>query len=86
MDTVFTLWFEREYPDREDTELQIGIYATREEAEAAIPALLDKPGFRDSPEGFNIYEITLGVTGWQDGFVTERIPAKGPPARDSRPS
>lgn len=86
MITVFTLWYEREYSDRDDTELQIGIYATREEAEAAIPSLLDKPGFRDFPEGLNIYEVRLGETGWQDGFVTVRHPAKGPPAQDSRPS
>ena len=33
MTVVYDLWFEREYPDREDTELHIGIYAT--EAEAA---------------------------------------------------
>ena len=52
MDTVFDLWFEREYPDREDTELHIGIYATEVDAAEAISRLRDQPGFRDYPEGF----------------------------------
>jgi homoserine kinase type II len=73
MNTVFNLWFEREYPDREDTALHIGIYATRDDAEAAIAMLKDKPGFCNFPEGFGIDEVTLGHTGWQEGFVTEYI-------------
>jgi len=85
MEEVYVLWFEREYPDREDTELQIGIYATRAEAEAAIELVQDQPGFRDFPEGFNIYETKLGITEWREGFVTVTYPAKGPPAQDSRP-
>ncbi len=76
MTVVYDLWFEREYPDREDTELHIGIYATEADAEAAIGRLRDQPGFRDFPEGFNIYPVTLGLTGWQEGFVTVFAPAK----------
>ncbi|AOG00669.1 hypothetical protein BSY18_1458 [Blastomonas sp. RAC04] len=70
MTIVYDLWFTREYDDREDTELHIGIYASRFEAEAAIEALKDKPGFRDYPEGFEAHEVVLGQTGWQYGFVT----------------
>jgi homoserine kinase type II len=76
MTVVYDLWFEREYPDREDTELHIGIYATEADAAEAIGRLRDQPGFRDFPEGFNIYSVTLGVTGWQEGFVAELVPAK----------
>lgn len=32
MTVVYDLWFEREYPDLEDTELHIGIYATEADA------------------------------------------------------
>jgi homoserine kinase type II len=49
---VYDLWYEREYPDREDTELHIGIYATEADAEEAIKRSRDKIGFRDFPEGF----------------------------------
>ena len=75
MTVVYDLWFERAYPDREDTELHIGIYATEAGAAEAVARLRDQPGFRDFPEGFKTYPVTLGVTGWQEGFVTEFVPA-----------
>jgi len=70
MTVVYDLWFTREYEDREDTELHIGIYASRTTAEAAIETLKGKPGFLDYPEGFEPHEVKLGHTGWQYGFVT----------------
>jgi homoserine kinase type II len=79
---VSGLGFEREYPDREDTELHIGIYATEADAAEAISRLRDQPGFRDFPEGFIAYPVTLGVTGWQEGFVTEFVPPKELDATD----
>ena len=82
MDEVYALWFEREYPDREDTEIQIGIYAHEDDAKAAIVQLKDQPEFRDYPEGFQIYPTKLGVTGWPEGFVTEQVPAKERDAHD----
>ncbi|WP_141694123.1 hypothetical protein [Rhizobium lusitanum] len=82
MTVVYDLWFEREYPHREDTELHIGIYATEADASEAIGRLRDQPGFRDFPEGFNIYPITLGATDWQEGFVTVYVPARELDATD----
>jgi homoserine kinase type II len=79
MAVVYDLWFTREYEDREDTELHIGVYATRADAEAAIDALKGKPGFCDYPEGFEAHEVELGHTGWRDGFVTKI----GPPPKDA---
>lgn len=70
MTPVYDLWFTREYEDRDDTELHIGIYASRADADAAIETLRGKPGFRDYPEGFEAHEVKLGHTGWQYGFVT----------------
>lgn len=72
MAQVYDLWFERTYPDREDTELRIGTYETETEADAAdaIVRVRDQPGFRDFPDGFKIYPITLGRTEWLEGFVT----------------
>lgn len=82
MTVVYDLWFEREYPDREDTELHIGIYETEADAADAILRLRDQPGFREFPSGFNIHPVTLGITGWQEGFVTEYVPPKEREATD----
>jgi hypothetical protein len=79
MTVVYDLWFTREYEDRDDTELHIGIYATRADAESAIEALKAKSGFRDFPEGFEVYEVELGITGWRHGFET----TFGPPPKDA---
>ncbi|MET3471777.1 homoserine kinase type II [Novosphingobium sp. 1529] len=79
METVFDLWFIRQYGDREDTELHIGIYASEADALAAVDALKGKPGFCDYPNGFEVIPTKLGMTGWQDGFVTNI----GPPPKDA---
>lgn len=78
-ETVYDLWFIREYESREDTELHIGIFATSEDAASAIALLRDKPGFRDFPEGFEIHETILGQVGWPEGFRT----AFGAPPKDA---
>ncbi len=77
MEIVYDLWFTREYEHREDTELHIGIYASETEALAVVEKLRAKPGFRDHPEGFDIVPTTLGMTGWQEGFIT----TIGPPPK-----
>ena len=82
MTVVYNLWYEREYSDREDTELHIGIYETEADAADAISRLCDQPGFRDFPEGFHIYPVKLGDTGWREGFVTEYVPSKERDATD----
>lgn len=78
MAKVYDLWFTREYETRDDTELHIGIYASEQDARAAIDSLKEQPGFRDWPLGFEIHETELGRTGWRHGFVTEF----GPPPKD----
>jgi len=76
---VYNLHFIREYDDREDTELSIGTYASKADALAAVEQLKGKTGFRDFPEGFEIDEIALGLTGWRDGFVS----VVGPPPKNA---
>jgi hypothetical protein len=79
MDTAFSLESVREYENREDTELHIGIYASDADARAAVQSLKGQPGFCDYPEGFKIFPRQLGITGWQEGFVTK----VGPPPKDA---
>ena len=66
---VQILWFVRERAECEDIELLIGVYETKDAAEAAIDRLRNKPGFVDFPEGFLIEGLELGKDNWTDGFV-----------------
>jgi hypothetical protein len=67
--------------EREDTKL-IGVYQTRELAQAAVDRLKNKPGFRDHPRvidplnddeevGFYISEYELDKDQWEEGYVTK---------------
>ena len=66
---VFMLYHTRARANGDDDKL-IGIYTTRQKAEAAIEKLLPLPGFRDHPAGFGIFEHALDRDGWTEGFVT----------------
>ena len=68
-DKVWLLWFEQERDEGEDTELLIGVYLTEERAKEAISRLKDQPGFRDFPQGFNVYETALDKDSWEEGFA-----------------
>jgi hypothetical protein len=76
---VFEVEFTREYEYREDTELRIGVYETEDEARSVIESLKPKSGFRNFPDGFQVHPLTLGQTGWPEGFVTKY----GPPPKDA---
>ena len=66
MDTVYLLW--HIHPVDEDEKL-IGVYRTREDADSAILELREKPGFRDTVEGFSVDEYQMNRTHWRDGFI-----------------
>lgn len=68
MNTVYDLWYVRGYPDREDTELHIGVYSSEQSAQAAISRLQIKPGFMEWPDGFEIHETQLDRDNWANGF------------------
>ena len=68
MNSVFLLWHSHEINGDTDDKL-IGVYATREDAEAAIGRLENKPGFRDARDG--IHEDVLGRDGWTEGFISQ---------------
>ncbi len=63
-DTVFLLWHVHG-----DDEKLIGVYRTHADAEVAQIRLRDKPGFRDTPQGFEIHPYELGRDGWTEGFI-----------------
>ena len=59
----------REFEDNEDAKL-IGVYVTEDDARQAIERLVDQPGFRDHPGGFQFESYELNKDHWTEGFVT----------------
>jgi homoserine kinase type II len=78
-DVVYELWYKREYANREDTELRIGIYRSQNDAQKVIEELREKPGFKEWPDGFQILSTTLNRGCFLDGFKT----TYGPPPKDA---
>jgi hypothetical protein len=68
---VWLLWHVRELPDGEEDPKLLGVYASPEDAEQAKVRVESQPGFRDSPEGFEVSRMTVGKDHWTEGFVTE---------------
>ncbi|WP_439623938.1 DUF7336 domain-containing protein [Gemmata sp.] len=55
--------------DKEDVKL-IGVYSSRELAEAAVSRLSLVAGFSDAPDGFHIDEYPLDRDQWTEGYVS----------------
>ena len=53
----------------EDVKL-IGVYSSREKAQAAIARLGSAPGFADAISGFQIDEYPIDRDHWSEGYVT----------------
>lgn len=71
---VFMLEHVHEFEDGRDDTKFIGLFSTRERAQAALALIEDKPGFRDRPYGFAIWECEVDseAVGWPEGYVTVR--------------
>ena len=67
---IWLAWHESETDGCREFKL-IGVFSTRERARAAIDARRGKPGFADTPDGFDmaVYELDRD-TAWRDGFIT----------------
>jgi hypothetical protein len=55
--------------DDEDVKF-IGVYRSRETADAAVARLSKQPGFCDWPDGFHIGRYELDKDHWTEGFIT----------------
>ena len=53
----------------EDVKL-IGVYSSRENAQAAITRLGQAPGFSEAPAGFHIDEYQVDKDQWVEGYST----------------
>jgi hypothetical protein len=67
--SVFVLHHSYELDGCDETKM-IGVYSSREAAEATIVRFRNLPGFGDKPEGFNIDEYLLDEDNWTEGFIT----------------
>ncbi len=56
--------------DGEEDVKFIGVYSSRETAQAAVERLKLKPGFCDTPDGFSIDPYTLDEDSWTSGYFT----------------
>ena len=65
MTTAFVLQHVR--PKEDDVKL-IGVYSSRENAQAAVSRLGRAPGFSDDPDGFHIDEYQMDQDHWTEGF------------------
>jgi hypothetical protein len=68
MDAVYILWHVHSVDGTEDAKL-IGVYRSEEDATAVVLKPRDKPGFRETPDGFSINRYSLNSTSWEEGFV-----------------
>ena len=67
---VFVLQHEYEIAEGRDEAKFIGVYSTREHAQAAISRLITQPGFAEHPDDFSIDEYETDKDHWTEGFVT----------------
>lgn len=67
---VFLLMHEHVTVGERDEVKMIGVYSTREKADAARARMKILEGFKDYPEGFSIDETIVDKDHWTEGFVT----------------
>jgi hypothetical protein len=67
---VFLLWHIHEISEAEEDSKLLGVYSSHEKAEAARDRAVRLPGFRDSPDAFEIGCCEIDRDEWSEGFVT----------------
>ncbi|HRI61570.1 MAG TPA: hypothetical protein PK228_17650 [Saprospiraceae bacterium] len=70
MDKVFIVHHIHRFDDEDEDVKLIGVFSTEENAKKSIASLLEQPGFKDHPEGFEIGEFYLDEYSWKEGFIT----------------
>ena len=70
--TVFVLEHALYKDDNKDNDIEdfklIGVFATEQQAQAAINQLKSQPGFKEYPNGFHIDAYPLNQINWSSGF------------------
>ncbi|MFN0103375.1 MAG: hypothetical protein ACKV2U_14960 [Bryobacteraceae bacterium] len=69
MKSVFVVWHSHEICDEDEIKI-IGVYCTLAEAEAAVRRASSRPGFRETLDGFEISEYSIGKDHWTEGYIS----------------
>ena len=67
---VYVLQHVHAMADGEEDVKFIGVYSSRENAQAAIARLSQAPGFSDALAGFHIDEYQMDKDQWVEGYST----------------
>ena len=70
MPSVFVLQHVHETEEGAEDVKFIGVYSSREKAQAAVGRLSRAPGFSDAPDGFHIDEYQVDQDQWAEGYVS----------------
>ena len=70
MAKVYVLQHVHSLDDGADDVKFIGVYSSRENAQAAITRLRQAPGFSEAPAGFHIDEYQVDKDQWVEGYST----------------
>ena len=68
MKAVYLVQHERSVEVGGDVKI-IGVFSSRESADAAVATLCDQPGFREETAGFHVEPYDLDHVQWSEGFV-----------------
>jgi len=66
---AFIVHHSYETPDGREHVKLIGAFSSKADAELAIKALRDEPGFKEMPDGFTVELYELNKVHWPKGFV-----------------
>ena len=69
MASVFVLQHLHSREDGGEDVKFIGVYSSREKADAAVARLSRLPGFSDAPSGFHVDEYRVDQDQWAEGYV-----------------
>ena len=69
MTSVFVLQHVHSRNDGAEDVKFIGVYSSREKADAAVARLSRLPGFADAPDGFHVDEYRVDQDQWAEGYV-----------------
>lgn len=72
---VYLLWHTHDLAADADDEPDddaklLGVYSSGQGAQARIARARQLPGFRDSPDGFEVSEYTVDEDEWNEGYTT----------------
>ena len=78
MTSVFVVQHVHSLGDGEEDAKFIGVYSSREKADAAVMRLSLQPGFTESSEDFGVDEYFLDEDHWTEGFITAKSIVRHP--------